>query len=111
MELDSKNKTRRNFIAVVAGLAGLGASGVLNASSFNGSSEIKVTAGQKAILPKNPTIGQRLHVICSGDWESKKAILKAKNEKIEGKREDLVLDLNRSFSIVYQDKKLGWIVA
>ncbi len=70
-----------------------------------------VAGGATVTLPATPTAGNTVRFAPGGDWEASNATVARNGEKIMGSAEDLTLNKNAGFSLVYKDSTDGWRIA
>jgi hypothetical protein len=63
------------------------------------------------LLPATPSLGDTIRFINIADsWEANNLTIGRNGKKIKGASEDLVVDLNESFSLQYSNVTWGWVV-
>lgn len=70
-----------------------------------------VAGGATVTLPASPAAGATVRFSPGGDWEASNATVSRNSLKIMGASEDLTLNRNVGFSLVYKDATDGWRIA
>ncbi len=62
-------------------------------------------------LPPAPSLGNIIKFVNHTDsWETYSLTIDRNGEKMKGTTENLVVDLNASFSLIFTDSTEGWVV-
>ena len=67
--------------------------------------------GGSAELPPMPFEGQQVQVFSTGGWGACPAVLRGNGHAIQGRLEDLELDVDSSFSLIFRGSGRGWEVS
>jgi hypothetical protein len=105
---------RRTFLGGVFSLASLPAFPSFSLEKIFSGPKANVDGAEQVILgearifklPATPQIDQKIHFVVGGHWQSNPPVIQGNGNGIVGKHEDLILDTNASFTLVFKDN--GW---
>lgn len=80
-------------------------------SNTNNLPVVDLGPGAEFKLPKQPSDGEYLIFKAQGDLSKNAAVIRANGSQIMGKSDDLEVDLNVQFTLVYSDKHKSWGLA
>ncbi|MBT3234357.1 MAG: hypothetical protein HN353_00230, partial [Bdellovibrionales bacterium] len=69
-----------------------------------------VGVGAMVRLPVAPVQGDEIRISPSGDWKTNSSSILCNGKKISGYAEDMTLDLNRAFKLIYTGTTIGWVI-